>query len=164
MDHQILPRCPWCGCHGRGFSTVRISVPEMESYHLFLKACKELQLDQRQCMFFIITSGESQIFFHYFGYVIFFILFLLILLKLVLRQMHNVIMWWWHQLMLVVVIVVGALMCLLLLFFCFCQCSSQIFFQDFFLFAATSVWGFVFLWCLVENPQNSWPGVIKVKN
>lgn len=60
MDHQIPSHCPQCGCHCRGFSTVRISVAEMESYHRFLEACQGPESDQRRRRFFISVSREAQ--------------------------------------------------------------------------------------------------------
>ncbi len=37
----LLPRCPKCGKYGQAYSTVRISIAEMESYFHLLGVCQE---------------------------------------------------------------------------------------------------------------------------
>lgn len=73
MDYQISSHCPRCGCHCRGFSTVRISVAEMKSYHNFLEACQGAESDQRHRRFFSSASREAKdtVLIHKFGDVIF---------------------------------------------------------------------------------------------
>lgn len=39
----VLPRCPKCGKYGQAYSTMRISVTEMESYYRFLGVCQETE-------------------------------------------------------------------------------------------------------------------------
>lgn len=49
--YQTPPsRCPKCGQCGQSYSTIRISIAEMESYHHFLEVCEEAELAERKRM------------------------------------------------------------------------------------------------------------------
>lgn len=43
-------RCPKCGRCGQSYSTIRISIAEMESYHHFLEVCQEAESAERKRM------------------------------------------------------------------------------------------------------------------
>lgn len=45
-----LSRCPKCGRCGQSYSTIRISIAEMESYHHFLEVCQEAESAERKRM------------------------------------------------------------------------------------------------------------------
>lgn len=42
--------CPKCGRYGQSYSTIRISIAEMESYHHFLEVCQEAESAERKSM------------------------------------------------------------------------------------------------------------------
>lgn len=43
-------RCPKCGRYGQSYSTIRISIAEMETYHHFLEVCQEAESAERKRM------------------------------------------------------------------------------------------------------------------
>lgn len=50
------PRCPRCGRYGQSYSTIRISIAEMESYHQFLEVCQEAESAERKSMYLMFRT------------------------------------------------------------------------------------------------------------